>query len=454
MKINRDYEAGIDLKDMFFHLLYRWRSLLAAALIGAILMGTFQFLRLTLTHREGKLTKAEKQYYVDLQEFRDKLRNAQNGVRNYTNLINDKNRYLENSVYIHLDSQDEWYAFKRYYIKVDQAILDALPQGLQEDPTDRVAAVYTSTLKNGLDAGEMEQLLGTGKREYIDELVGIGADGVSNTLTVSVIGASEEDVLRQLEYFDNRLHTVCGPKAQEVASHTLTLLDQDARSCIDGGLLSKQNEIDQQLVSWGDALREQQMALNEIEDEEEPRKPVGIKKFAAIGFILGAFVLAGIYAVKYIFSGLLRSGSELFEHYGLPIYGEYAKSRARTPGKGLDKLFEKWEFVHARNDAVVTDEIAAMLRERHEGKRVLLTGTVSQDKLREFGQRLQPKLADAVKLDTEGNFLAGGVAASRASKADAVVLVEEKHASRLQGVEREAEMLVMGSANVTGCVII
>jgi hypothetical protein len=83
---------------------------------------------------------------------------------------------------------------------------------------------------------------------------------------------------------------------------------------------------------------------------------VGIKKFAAIGFIVGAFLLVAIYAVKYIMSGVLHSGSELSERYGLPVYGEFAKSRARRPGKGLDKLFEKWEFKHASSEDVVVDE--------------------------------------------------------------------------------------------------
>ena len=454
MKINREYEQEIDFRDLFFHLLYRWRSILVAALIGAILLGTYQFFNLKLTHEAGKLTKAEKKWEVDLQEFRDSLRNARNNVKTYTNLIKEKNDYLNESVYMQLDAQNEWYAYKRYYIKVDQAVLDALPESVQEDPADRVISAYTATLMSGLDPEEMQALLGTSKREYIDELVGIGGDAVSNTIIVSVIGDTQENVVRQLDYFDNRLNTVSAAKAQAVEAHTLTLMDEDVRSRIDGGLSAKQDEINKQILDWQEALKEQRELLNDLEDKEEPKKPVGIKKFAAIGFIVGAFLLAAIYAVKYIMSGVLHSGSELSERYSLPVYGEFAKSRARRPGKGLDKLFEKWEFVHARNDAVVTDEIAAMLRERHEGKRVLLTGTVSQDKLREFGQRLQPKLADAVKLDTEGNFLAGGVAASRASKADAVVLVEEKHASRLQGVEREAEMLVMGSANVTGCVII
>ena len=43
MKINYVYEPVIILKDLCFELLYRWRSILAAAVIGALLFGGYQY---------------------------------------------------------------------------------------------------------------------------------------------------------------------------------------------------------------------------------------------------------------------------------------------------------------------------------------------------------------------------------------------------------------------------
>ena len=37
-----DYEQEIDLKDLLFVLLYRWRILLLAAVIGAALLGGYK----------------------------------------------------------------------------------------------------------------------------------------------------------------------------------------------------------------------------------------------------------------------------------------------------------------------------------------------------------------------------------------------------------------------------
>ena len=95
-----------------------------------------------------------------------------------------------------------------------------------------------------------------------------------------------------------------------MAAHTLTLMDEDVRSRIDGNLSARQDEINQQILEWQEELKKQRETLNDLEDKEEPGRPVGIKKFAAIGFIIGAFLLAAIYAVKYIIGGRLHSASE------------------------------------------------------------------------------------------------------------------------------------------------
>ena len=45
MQINREYEQEIELKDLIFHILYRWRSCIIAALIGAVLLGGFRYVK-------------------------------------------------------------------------------------------------------------------------------------------------------------------------------------------------------------------------------------------------------------------------------------------------------------------------------------------------------------------------------------------------------------------------
>ena len=57
MRINKDYEQEINIRDLFFDLAYRWRSILVAALICAIALGAFQYTYLAVIHGQGKITK-------------------------------------------------------------------------------------------------------------------------------------------------------------------------------------------------------------------------------------------------------------------------------------------------------------------------------------------------------------------------------------------------------------
>lgn len=455
MQINREYEQEIDLKDWFFDIVYHWRSILIAALIGAVLLGAYQFASIEMTHRAGKQTKEDKQFEIDLQDYQDSVRLARSNIRTYTQQMAEKNRYMDESVYMSLDSQNEWMAIRNYFIRMDSETLTAQSQGLSEDMADYVATAYASSLKSGLDADEMVALLGTSENDYIDELVSIEPDPLTNSFTLTVIGESREIVEKQMDYFADRLETVCGPQAQQVGAHTLVLVSQDVYSRTDSDLSAKQDEINTDLTKIQEKLKQARETLNELEEKEEPKAPGNhIKRFAAIGFLAGAFLLAVIYAVKYVLDGKLHTPGEIAEKYEIPVFGAFARSRARRPGKGLDKLFEKWEFGHSGvDDAAILNGIAALLEGRYSGKRVLLTGTLPQSALDGLMARLKPVLG-AVDVETQANFLTNREAVSAAGKADAIVLVEERYASKIRDIDRAAEMLMIGDADVGGCVII
>ncbi len=456
MRVNREYEREINLRDLFFDLLYRWRSLLIAALLGAVLLTGFQFCHMEIAHRQGRQTKAERKYEIKLESHRNSIRNARNSVETYARLIEEKQDYLDQSLYMKLDSQNEWMAYKQYYIKVDPSVLDAFPKDMQEDPADYVASVYTSTLKADLNAEEMEALLGTGRSEFIDELVDIYADNTTNTVTLEIVGASEEAVRAQMAYFDERLWAVSRPQALKIGEHTLTLMAEDTLLRMDDELSDKKDEINQKLIELQESLTEQRETLIALEGKKEPSAP-GKRPWrdGLIGFVLGGLLLAGIYAAKYAMGGRLHTGNELVEHYGIPVFGEYWKSRARRPGRGLDRLFESWERRRGdADDEAVLAGIAALLREKYAGGKVLLVGTVAEEKLRSLAERLRDELEDGVALDVRAGFPADASAVSAAGNADAVLLVEEKHRSDTRAIEREIEILAIGSANVGGCILL
>ena len=456
MQINREYEREISITDLFFDLLYHWRPILTAALIGAVVLAALQFATITVIHHQGKTLKEERQYEMDLQNYQDSLRNAQSSIKAYANLLSEQNEYLRESIYINLDSQKEWFASKTYYIKMEPSALEGRPENSMEDPADYVAAAYVSSLKGGLDGAEMLELMGTSDKVYIDELVTILADNVTNTVTLQILGASEDAVVRPMAFFDGRMQEISKQASQSVGAHTLSVVGEESGTRLDVDLATRKDEINKMIAEWQTALMEQRQTEMDLLDKEEPKKPgTHVVRFAAIGFILGAFLVAGIRALKYALGGQVCSAGEIEACLGLPVFGEFAKCRARRSGKGLDKLFEKWEFHQTNTDAEpVYAGISALIREQYAGKRVLLLGTVPEASVQAMRDNLQERLAGACELTAQGGMPHNAAAIADAKQADAVILVEEKYASRMKDIVREAEMLTIDSANTVGCIVI
>ena len=177
--------------------------------------------------------------------------------------------------------------------------------------------------------------------------------------------------------------------------------------------------------------------------------------FVIIGIILGAVVAVGIHIAIYVFGGKVRTGREITEQFEVPVFGEFKHSRARRPGKGIDKTIEKMEFRKDRTEEVtILDNICALIREQESGSRILLTGTIPESRMQELVGKLKGMLGEDVPLQTESSFLNNSRAITEAGKATAVIVAEEKHVSESEDVLRMMEVLSLSKTPVIGTILI
>ena len=454
MQLNKNQVIEIDLKDLFFHILYRWRSILAVALIGAVVLCGYQYLTLKSTHDAGKVTKEERQYQLDVQQYADNIEKNQNIVRVNTKLLQGQNTYQRESIYFQLDPQRVWRAKKNYLVKVDQSVLDKLPQGSVIDPADSILSAYASPLSEATD-DELKEVFGTDKPEYVSELVETLARVEDNTITVSVSGASKEAALAGLALLDTKMEAIAEGKAQEIDKHTLTAVSESVNQGPDSLLLEKQGVVAETVTKLQEALQKARQDLDELEAKGEPQKPgTHLVRNAVIGFILGAFLLAFVYAVHFIFRGRLNHSRDLAERYNLPIFGERMTSGQIHANKGLDKLFSRWELgKNTINDEVVYNNIAALIEEKTEAQKIVLVSTLPAEKLVCVKDALSKRLSGKV-VEVQADALQNSMAITEAAKADAVMITEEKRVSRLKDMDRMAESLMISEAKVIGAIVL
>ncbi len=454
MQLNKNQVIEINLKDLFFHILYRWRSLLVVALIGAIVLCGYQYLTIKIAHDAGKQTKEERQFQLDLQDYKENLESAQNTIRVNTKLLQGQNTYRNESIYFQLDPQKVWVASNKYLVKVDQSVLDKLPQGSTIDPADSILSAYSSPLSETTD-DELKEAFGTEKPEYVSELVSVTSNVNDNTITVIVKGAKKETAQTGLALLDSKMKSISTEKAQGIDPHTLTLVSEDISITTDEDLVKKQDELAKQIKENQENLQKARQDLDKLDERGEPKTPgQHLVRMAVIGFVLGAAILAFIYAVLFILKGGLSGSRDFSNRYKLPVFGEYATPGWLHSNKGLDKLFATWELGKSiLNDDALSDNIAALVAENREATNVLLVSTLPTEKLNAIKEALTKRLPEK-NIEVQADATRNSNAITEASKADVVIMAEAKNVSRLKNIDRVAENLVIAKANVIGAIIL
>jgi len=454
MQINKDYESTINLRDLLFHILYRWRSILIVAIICSLALFAYQYFTIKATHDEGKQTKEERQLQLDIQNYQDELESNRGKIRFYTQLLQKQNNYRDKSIYIQLNPQSMWIATNNYLVITDQSVIDALPQGYTHDPADDILAAYTAPL-SGADDDKLKAAFGTEETEYISELVDTLTDAIQNTITVTVKGPTKESVQNGMALLNSQIESLAKGKAQEIKPHKLSLVSESVFLGADLDLPKKQEDLAKSIDEGQKYLKEARQKLDELENRTMAKEAgKGFKKMAATGFILGVLLMVGFYILSYLFNNRLKHGSILTDHYNLSIFGEFNKNKSLHNGKGLDKLIAKWEVGEKIvDDDIIYSKITSLIEEQGESKELLLLSTLLEEKLLSVQNELSVRLPRKTIL-IKGAFLLNRDAVAEATKADAVVLVEEKNTSCLKDIDSMAETLIIGKVNVIGAIIL
>lgn len=456
MQINKHYEPEIRLKDVFFEILYRWRSILVAAIIGALLLGGYQYYSVWSVHKEGLKTDEEQKYELALNTYQMTLKTTQERLRVTRTLLQQLEDYTSKSVLYNMDASSMIRVDRSYLVTMKQAADNQTGLSFQ-DPADYVMASYASALFDGLDPDQMMAMLGTSEKRYINELVRLGFNTDTNMMTLAAYGVSEEKANEVADFFADRMMTVCAAPIQALYPHDLTLVSRTVSIGPSDSIQESWSESAANMASYQTSISKGEETLFELQQQGEPGMPgMHLGRMAAIGFVLFAFLMVAIYAIKYLANGRLHDSREMVNRYGLFVFAEADHSRARRPGKGIDALIEKWEFGKSRiNASQACQQAASLLASKVTGNTLVLVSTrPSENSVKPMQKALENVLGSkAGKIVHMGDFLSNEDAARLANGAD-LLIVEEKYESSTDRMRREAEILSLQSVNVLGSVVL
>lgn len=466
MNTQNAYEQEIDLKDLLFAILRKWKPIIASMVIFAVLIGGAKGV---LTYRNYSDPEAVKNrtetYETEQQQYEDSKNILEREIKNITDDIANRQDYMENSLLMNMSPYDVGEARADLFIKTDYEIMPGMTyQNI--DYTNTILQSYQSLITSTAFLEHIARSTGM-KDWYLQELItvergnttitGTNISELTNLLTIRVKHSSVteaedllDDILKQVGALSRQINGSIG-------EHTVDVISRSSGSIVDLALATKQKEERERLDSLESALVEKETALKELKEPEmnSPTKMVAVKsaiKYSVLGAVLGAFMIIFIVCVFFVMSDKLYSSKELRNRFRVKVLGEL--SQGKKAGK-IDALIDRLEGKAASNTADVEYEvIAANIKNYTDGiKTLLVSGTAAPDFIVQVVKQLAGHLP-GMQIVAGGNILQDAETIRKLSQCDGVVLVEQCGLSTYQAIGWELEKICDLKKEIIGTIIV
>lgn len=425
---NQQTERTIYFKDLVFSVLYRWRAILAAMLIGAVLLGGLECLSASkeVTLNSVSVTP-ENQLKID---------QYQNTLERTELLIESHTVYMDESILMKLDSYAAYTA--GLYVSANPAT--------EADSENRAAAILYAYRTGLLDTAVMEAL---GKKYdmetiYLKELI---TPEVTNAgiLNIFVRGRTLEEAEAIVASLKEILEAQQEQVSQTIAPHKLQISSFSAGPAIDKALYDLQNAAQQRMTTLKNTATSATTELNKLLPTQLQSGKAQPLLFAVVGAFLGAFFMAAVTCVMHIGSGKVYSARTLKDRAGVRILGCVSGKKRKAIDNWLRKL--EGRILYTQPDAI----IANIANRCTEYKHLLVFGCCDADLIRPLTEEL---IASGIQCTLCAEPAGSAQAIKALPGCDAAVLVATCGESSYDDVIWTVETVGEYQKTLLGCVLI
>ena len=244
MEMTRELEPEIRLRDCLFHILYKWRSIVAAALIGALLLGGYAWWQ----NRNQKSEKTETAAVTQAPETDKSGRNF--GISNaiYEGLLDSNAQYQEESLVLQLDATRVWEATAVYAVIAETEFAEMR----QTDPGIAIAQNYAAAAPAIIDPKTAEAVYGAAGAREATTLMTCTAS--ANRFRLTAMGTTKEMAEAGLKCMTEGIEAFSKGSAQALGAHHLVLLSQETAEVADSALENRQAAIAKNIATYQSAI--------------------------------------------------------------------------------------------------------------------------------------------------------------------------------------------------------
>lgn len=458
-----DYEAEIDLKDLFFSILYRWRILVLVAAIGAVVLGGYKGLK-----GNEVQNVLEEGYEEKLIQYKKEKRALERTVENLESSIMEQNEYIAEAPIMQINPYNE-------FVSTAEILIES--KAAESRDIDNVIKSYMYALSNGDYIEKVAEKLGTEQR-YIKELInvdgGIDSDDnvgrgqivlgtkddetIKGVLQICIVGADRQKTEELLSAVLDEMKLLNDTFNTTIVNHKLTVLREATGEQVDTELLIRQQSVRENVGSLQKSLADFSKSLQEIQppvDEHTAgNSEKAMLKYAVLGFLGGGFAAVFFVCVMYVLNDRVVSDKEIINRFRLKSLGVFSK----TPKKRAFGFVDNWLHRLAGDDKSWSDKavlemIITNINNYAASKNVLfITGQASQELIDKVCAQLCSALPE-VRFVSERDMIANASARRRMAECEAIVLVEERAISKYSGIKQELEIARNVGVEVVGVIV-
>lgn len=398
MNNTAEYENEIDLKKLCIYILRKWKVLLIAFVVGALLLGLLKAFSSPELVTDTALVETNQ---TKITEYQTALSTNQSTLStNKSTIASNKNQ-----------------------ININEAAIEDQNQTLKD-------------LRDVLDTHE----------QMLDELEAMQDAGLTNDEQVVVLDRAAEmtgriydliaeiaDVRESITNYENQIETLQQDN-ENLEAENKTLAEN---------IESQQTEIDRLTA--------------EMEPKQVPVSTGDIVTYTIIGALLGIILVCIWLCIEYIFSKKLKDEQDLVGRYGFYILGVFNDINTKQQDL-INRLLDKWAGI--RRDQNAEDEyrlIAAkiqMSENKQPAHHLMVTGTLPFETLQEVESKLKSFLpAEQYEIHAAENLAYNSDVLTQIKQYE-IVLVEKKDASDVREIEELAEVLKVSEVHVVGAIVL
>lgn len=490
MESTKNYESEINIKDLILAVMKKLGVMIIAGAVLGGAMGSYKVLKRIKTNdvldARTKLNDSETdvQYELRVQNI-NKARVYAEMIDNLNLQIDHQRDYIANSIYMQIDAENVYQSTAQITLTLQNNDTNGIDSAL--------FGAYEREVKAGNYLDEYAKKIDK-KPDYIKELISFSSSAAGNTIIsvdkdvnrvgsmyISVYGPSREFCDDVMNLVISKVQSVYDDLNTSVSPHTISLVGVQQIQKIDNGIRDSQlshtgtiNSLQNQITSYNDQLDKvakdldltDKEAILEYFEEHPDVKVNGIPsetsevtisrwgnikpgiKYAAVGFIAGAFLIAALVVFKYIFG---RKFSNQAQFFG--VFPMIKKIGVLKPS-GKRSQYGKFIDIKSEDDTKMTDEnIKKLISANYANltrnfKKVLITGTGDEKAMSECVKSL------GLKGDYKPDMFSNPDVLALVPEYEAVVLLEQRNYSVFKNVDKEIYLISNGGTPIIGAIII